>query len=391
MYNMSNNFTERELPEFINDTIELLKKKQIAELSSAASSVAIVNALTNEVEFWQWLARNYPNDFGSAEQIAASMAKIQGGMRNTFQGKLYEWDWMKKQRNQIKNIFSKFSAGDNPTQPGIDITKTNIITGQTENFQNKAYTSDGALILENTTKDTTIITNAEKVANAKKQGYSVEKFKTAKQITKDTDKKLKSLASGKTNLAYNLKNVATTSLKAGALGFVIGAGIETFASYRRWKNGEISDETYMREILLSGGNSGVTSAATSCIMIPVSAAITAAGVSSLVTFPIAVVVGAVVKKIISPAFRRGDYAKILSQAKYYEDLSGAYKEFMSCAEDAAVSYEKFIYEIARQRYIYDKLREADSIVRQNSEEQYEKNRQANISVKNELAELYKRI
>ena len=353
---------EHEAQEFIIDSVNLLKDKQAAELSSVASSAPITNALTNDVEFWKWMGRNYPNDFGSAEKILNSMEKINGGMRNTVQGKGYEWDWTANQRNQIKNVFSKFFLGDNPTQEGIDVAKATLLTGKADEFQLKAYTSANMPDLHNTPQDTVVVTNAEKVANAQKQSYSVEPYKTSNEIIKDTNKRIDSLKGGKANLTYNLKNIAASSAKAGALGFVIGAGIETIASYRRWKNGGISKEEYIKEILLSGGNSGITAAGTSCIMIPISAAITAAGVSSFVTFPIAIVVGATLSKIISPAFKRGDYVKYLNQAKYYENLTGAYKDFIECAEDASLSYENFIYEIGRQQYIHGKLREADIVV-----------------------------
>ena len=47
---------------------------------------------------------------------------------------------------------------------------------------------------------------------------------------------------------------------------------------------------YLAEILKSGGDSGFTAGATAGIMIPVSATITAAGLTSFLTIPVAFVV-----------------------------------------------------------------------------------------------------
>ena len=55
--------------------------------------------------------------------------------------------------------------------------------------------------------------------------------------------------------------------------------------------------------------------------IPVQAAITAAGASTLIGIPVAIVVSAALDKIIAPAFGRGDYAKYLAQAKFYQSIT----------------------------------------------------------------------
>ena len=87
--------------------------------------------------------------------------------------------------------------------------------------------------------------------------------------------------------------------------------IETIASYKLWKSGQLTDSEYLKEIAKAGGDAGLTGFATSGIMIFVSAAITAAGVSNLLTIPIAFVVSAGINKIIAPCFGRGDYKNIL--------------------------------------------------------------------------------
>ena len=90
------------------------------------------------------MGRNYPKNFGSFEatQQTISTHNLQW-TKTILQGKGYEWDWMTAQRNNISNVFSKYVAGDCPTQPGIDIiTQTSILTGDVEGmYQNKAYLS----------------------------------------------------------------------------------------------------------------------------------------------------------------------------------------------------------------------------------------------------------
>ena len=98
-------YNERECQDFIDDTVGLLKEKQIAELSSIASSAGLANELTRDVEFWRWMGKNYPKDFGSAGQIAEAAGSKPFWTRIQLQGKGYEWDWMNAQRGKITNVF----------------------------------------------------------------------------------------------------------------------------------------------------------------------------------------------------------------------------------------------------------------------------------------------
>ena len=141
---MKNDINEKEFFSMINDTSELIKKQQSKNLSSAVIGGINANTTVDTVEFWKWLGRNYPKNFGSFEatQQTISTHNLQW-TKTILQGKGYEWDWMTAQRNNISNVFSKYVAGDCPTQPGIDIiTQTSILTGDVEGmYQNKAYLS----------------------------------------------------------------------------------------------------------------------------------------------------------------------------------------------------------------------------------------------------------
>ena len=193
----------------------------------------------------------------------------------------------------------------------------------------KAYISKANPDLHNTPKDMAVVTNAEKVDIVSGNGYTdVEGFQDAPTIKKRTQKRLDQIKKGKATPTYNIKNVAGTMARSGLIGCVIGVGTETIVSYKDWKAGHLTDDEYLTEILKAGGDAGVTAAATSGIMIPISATITAAGASALITIPVAFVVGGVVNKVVAPCFGRGDYKKYLLQAKYYQQLNLCYNDFL---------------------------------------------------------------
>ena len=217
--------------------------------------------------------------------------------------------------------------------------------------------------LHNTPKDMTVVTNAEKVPVVHENGYtSVEKFKDARGIRKTTDKRMQQIKKGSASPTYNLKNVAGTMAKSGIIGCMIGMGTESIALYKCWKSNEISDDEYVSEILKAGGEAGITSGTTAGIMIPVSAAVTAAGMSSLITIPIAFVIGGALDKVIAPCFGRGDYRKYLSQAKYYQNIELCYSDFISSVETSANSFSEYIDGIVVQNQQYSTLKQIDKSI-----------------------------
>lgn len=367
-------YTSDEIMNVISDITELIKEKQVFGLANTFGAAHNADQLTNNVEFWKWMGKNFDTPITSdkgAKQFAESIKQyaLKKGNRNPIQGKVYEWDFMKCQRNNIKNIFSKFDAGENPTQFGIDIKETNLFTGEVKDlYQCKAYTSDGILDLKNTPKDAIVVTPEEKVLDAQQQGYKSIAFKKQNDVKKATKAKIKQAENGKAVGTYTLSNVGITMAKSGAIGAVIGISIETIASYKKWKNGELTTEQYLIEIAKSGGQYGIGGAATAGIMIPVTATITAAGMSTLIGIPIAILVGAGIDKIIAPAFGRGDYAKILSDAKYYQNITNMYVPFIEALQSSAVHFDEFISQIYQQNYEFEQLQ----LVNSQLNEQHEK-------------------
>jgi hypothetical protein len=375
--------------DFLNDTVELLREKQVAALSSVAASSWVADELTKEVEFWKWMGRNYSNDFGSVESIMRAAEEKPFWTRLQLQGKGYEWDWMTRQRGLIENLFSRFEAGDDPTAAGTDITKTNLLSGEIETFQNKAYVSGAVPDVHNTPYSATVVTNEENARALTGRGRKVKIYGDANEIMGSVEKRLLSAKSGTAKLSYDLQTVSASAAKAGLIGVVIGAGAETLASHRRWNDGELTDDEYAAEILRSGGNGGAVAAATHCVMIPVKATFAVAGVSGVLSFPIAIAVGGALNHIIAPLFRRGAYRKALETARYYRNLNMFHRDFTARAAEAANDFEGFLYEAVGQKYVFEKLKRTDAAVTAQLTDLYEKISEKNILQKEDLRRLSK--
>jgi hypothetical protein len=354
---------EEEVLKMIDDTSKLVAKKNINVLAQGAVAAQSSNALANKVEFWKWIDRNYAgsgifSSNNSMQEYISQGAGKEEWVVKQLQGKGYEWDWMAQQRNNIKNLFNRYDAGDVANRAASDVTEMNIFTGKSTEYQMKAYTGKSNPHLKNTPTDMTVVTNAEKVSVVQKNGYeSVESYQDNQLIKKSTDSRLEEIKNGSAEPVYNFKNVGGTMAKAGLVGCVIGMGTEAVFSYKAWKKGQISDEEYLKEVLKAGGDAGVTAGITSGIMIPVTAAITAAGVSTVVTIPIAIVVGGIVNKVVAPCFGRGEYRKILSQAKYYQNLENVYDNLLISMENASNQYYNFVSSMKNQHKVNNLMKE----------------------------------
>ena len=355
--------SENEMLKMIKDTSQLAIQKNFNILTEGAVAAQNANVLANEVEFWQWMNRNYANS-GIFQNTNSMQQYISGGLGKEewiikqLQGKGYEWDWMVKQRGNVKNVFKSYDAGDVANRMASDVSEKNLITGKVKDYQMKAYTGKTNPHLKNTPKDMTVVTNAEKTAVVKRNGYSkVEQFQDAKLIKENTNNRLNKIKDGSAQTSYNFQNIVGTVGKAGAIGCVIGMGTEAVFSYKAWKNGNITDEQYLKEILKAGGDAGITAGVTAGIMVPVSASIVASGGTALVTVPVAIVVSGLVNKIVAPCFGRGDYKKILSEAKYYQNLENVYDDLVVSMENSSKQYYNFVQNMANQHNKYQKMKE----------------------------------
>lgn len=356
------NYSEDDMMNFLNDTSRLLGKFNANRLSSAAVAAQESNALSNSVEFWNWMGRNYSNSgiFDSSlsmQQYISQGATKEAWLVKQLQGKGYEWDWMSSQRADIHNLFNIYDAGDVANRAASDVTQTNILTGNSSEYQMKAYISSNSPHLDSTPKTMNVVTNTEKTQAVTSKGFSsVNEFQDAQTIQRRTQDRLDQAKSGTACASYNFQNIAPTIAKAGLIGCVIGMGAEALASYKAWKQGTLSNEAYLKEILKSGGDCGVTSGITAGIMIPVTAAITTAGASTLLTFPVAFVVSGLVNKVVAPCFGRGEYKKILSSAKYYQNIELIYNDLIQSMQYASSKYYSFVSEITIQNATHQAIK-----------------------------------
>lgn len=352
----NNNITEDDVLNMMNDTSKLFAEKNAERLSEAAIAFSSSQKVVNNVEFWKWLDRNYSSSgiFSNPESMKQYISQGAGKeewLAKQLQGKGYEWDWMTKQRNDVRNIFKKYAAGDVVNRAASDVTETNIITGKTKEYQMKAYTSKTNPDLKNTSKDITVVTNSEKTDIVKNNGYDVQEFQNNKKINKNREERLEQVKKGKAYPEYNIKNVGGAMLKSGICACVVGMGMETVFSYKAWKSGQITKEEYLKGILNAGGNAGVTAGLTTGVMIPVQVFLG----TNPITFPIAFVVGGLIDKIVAPCFKRGKYREILNSAKYYQNLEHIYDDLATVMEVTANQYVNFVNEMQNQKMAYQKM------------------------------------
>lgn len=346
----------------MDETSQLVAQENATRLSAMGPAVNESEILTDSVEFWAWMDRNYSKSghFSTAENMQKYYSSGSVGEQNwtkkVVQGKGYEWDWISAQRKSFKNLFKSFNAGDVANRPGSDITELNIVTGGVKEYQLKAYTSSNKPHLKNTPKDMTVVTNAEKADQVAQLGYEeIVSFGDKESIIQARDSRLNQMEAGTATPKYSISNVSSAVVKAGMMGFVISAGAESIASYRKWKNGNLSTRDYLKEIMKSGSNAGVTATCSAGIMIPITASITTAGVSSLVTIPVSFVVSAAVDKVIAPAFARGDYLKIFKEATYYQNMFEFCSGLAYTMESAALRYVEFVDSIIAQQKDFNRL------------------------------------
>ena len=369
--------SEQEAVQMVQETSQLVAAHQANQLSSVAAAAQSSNALSNNVEFWKWLGRNYQNSgiFTSSKSMREFISRSEGSKRwmvKQLQGKGYEWDWMVKQRGNPLKIFNTYDAGDVANRAASDVTERSLLTGKSRDYQMKAYTSKTNPNLTNTSKDITVVTNAEKTAIVEGNGYEkVQSFQDNKTLQKHTEQRLRQIENGKAVPAYTFQNVTGTMAKAGLIGCGVGMGIEAITSYQAFKSGQITGGEYVKEILKAGGDAGLTAGATAGIMVPVSAVLAAGGVSSLITIPVAFVVSGLVNKIIAPCFGRGQYRQILNQAKYYQRLEDCYDDLIFSMQASAEEFYQFTSHMSQQAAIHQALKERSKQLDQDLKQLYD--------------------
>lgn len=362
---MDTKLTDKEVHEFFSDTAQLLSDLKAKEIGNAYNAFSQAGSYVNNVEFWRWMNQNYQASglFNSPEAIRNLTEGTKADwFLKQLQGKGYEWDWVTSQRLKFNNLANKFDLGIDPTQAGIDATKTSLLDGSSETFQHKSYLGKKNIRLrdlKNTPQDTTVVTQAENIGKGNMGGRNQEAFQTKAESTKLRDQRFKQAADGKAIPHYTMTGVAKVMGKAALVGAVVGAGVEAISSWKAYKSGAISGEQYAKEIAKTSGNMGVTGGITAGVMIPIQAAITAAGASTLITIPIAIAVSWGVDKIVAPAFGKGAYLEGLNNMKFYKNIGDAYVDFVLTCENSQQHFHMLIENINAQEQQYRTIKKAE--------------------------------
>lgn len=162
----------------------------------------------------------------------------------------------------------------------------------------------------------------------------------------------------KQNMAIQLaRGTAVEMAKGAIIGGAITVTVETISLYSEYKNVRISGKDYLKEIGKAAGDGAATGGLTAGIMIPVTAGInvvasTAIASCPLVTIPVTFVISMAVNKLIAPAFGRGEYKKILGEAKYYKELMDMNTDLVQVLSIAQCQFESFFEEYTYQLQKY---------------------------------------
>lgn len=165
----------------------------------------------------------------------------------------------------------------------------------------------------------------------------------------------------KTNQAMQLvKGAAYQMGKAAVIGGAITASVEAISLYKSYQNGQISGKDYLKEILKAGGDGAVTGGATAGLIIPVQMGITAVAgtavaANPIIMIPVSFVIGTAVNKIVAPAFGRGEYQKLLNEAKYYQSLMDMNTDLVQAIDTSVRKLELFFKEYSYQLQEYERL------------------------------------
>lgn len=164
------------------------------------------------------------------------------------------------------------------------------------------------------------------------------------------------------------KNTAVQMGKCAIIGAAITVGTELISRYKDFKEGRISSKEYMSEIGKALGDGAVTGGVTAGLMVPVTFGIKAVGgvalaTNPLITIPVTFILGTAVNKIVAPAFGRGEYRKILAEAKYYQNLMNMNNDLIVALSLTAQQFESFMIEYQNQLEVFNQLNEVNKDLR----------------------------
>lgn len=104
-----------EILQMMDDTSRLMAEQNAEDLATAAVAAQSSNTLTDNVEFWKWMERNYRSSgiFASKESMQQYIGRGAGKEEwiiKQLQGKGYERDWMTARRMDPKILPALWEA-----------------------------------------------------------------------------------------------------------------------------------------------------------------------------------------------------------------------------------------------------------------------------------------
>lgn len=157
-----------------------------------------------------------------------------------------------------------------------------------------------------------------------------------------------------------IKGTAIQMGKGALIGAAINVTTEIISQYNDFKQGHISGTEYLKEVGKALGEGAVTGGATAGIIVPVTFGIKAVGgvalaTNPIITVPVMFVLGKAINNIVAPAFGRGEYKKILQEAKYYQHLMNMNNNLIEALSLTARQFEAVMLEYQDQMQIFHQI------------------------------------
>lgn len=221
----------------------------------------------------------------------------------------------------------------------------------------------------------------------------------SKQKAKEIQKQMQNGTFKRYQALQLAKGTAIQMGKGALIGAAITVTSELISRYKDFKDGRISSAEYLGEIGKALGEGAVTGGATAGIMVPVTFGIKAVGgvamaTNPLITVPVMFVLGKAINKIVAPAFGRGDYRKILQEAKYYQSLMEMNNALIEALAVTAQQFEAFMLEYQNQLCVFQQLENENNsmqLVYIKANEYIDQKNMENKSLLKELDEIKNRI
>ena len=311
----------------------------------------IIDAEANEIGYEERYddieeQQEYPVE--QSQQLPADQQNTPGGLALRLAGGVLDIAGKLKKVQNIPNVLDKVNSTMESTIQQVDRLGGNITTAKNSGSRLLASMRGQvpATPLENVAEGAAqYVDDAAELANT---GFT----ETAVQgVTSTLQKGLSSAAKG------------------GVVGAAIGVTMEAVMSYKKYKSGELTKQEYAKEIMKSGGQFGISGAATAGITTAIAPALTAVATTlgaacPVVTIPVSIAFGVGIDKIVGPAFGRGEYKKILDDAKYYQNLMHAHDDLVQAIADSEQQFGMFIEEYSQQMQVHVQLTDTNQQINQ---------------------------